>query len=245
LLHNIASDAGEGRGGEGLEHKCFILSDQCFPPVLPSTEDGTLDCPAIILVENAHPYELAGVFLDLARGHNVPIGTVVVLSSLSHLGRVGTAAYASDIVRAIGRVRGAYGVGVRVVHGFPLVVGGLEDESTVRGLREVECWLAKVDKRRQYSLPQTSAHFTSTFLQTNDDTHTNSTSGNTRNALRMPSSLHSSDSCAFISPGWEDLPRSLPTLGEEDEQSFLNIMLNELNKKFALQLDVNPNVDRS
>jgi hypothetical protein len=34
-------------------------------------------------------------------------------------------------------------------------------------------------------------------------------------------------------------------LGEEDEQSLLNIMLNELNDKFALQLDVNPNVDRS
>jgi hypothetical protein len=34
-------------------------------------------------------------------------------------------------------------------------------------------------------------------------------------------------------------------LGEEDEQSLLNIMLNELNDKFALQLDVNPNQDRS
>jgi hypothetical protein len=87
-------------------------------------------------------------------------------------------------------------------------------------------------------------YFTSTFLQTHG-THTKSTSGITRNALRMPSPLHSSDSCAFVSPGWEDLPRSLPTLGEEDEQSFLNIMLNELNNKFALQLDMNPNVDRS
>jgi hypothetical protein len=241
-MHPVLARA--GGGGEGLEHKCFILSDQCFPPVLPSTDEGSLDCPAIILVENAHPYELAGVFLDLARGHDVPIGTVVVLSSLSHLGRVGTAAYAGDVVRAIGRIRGAYGVGVRVVHGFPLVVGGLEDKSTVRGLREVECWLAEVDKRRQYSLPLTSAYFTSTFLQTNS-THVQSTSGNTRYALRLPLSLHLSDSCAFISPGWEDLPRSLPTLGEEDEQSFMNIMLNELNDKFALQLDVNPNVDRS
>ncbi len=108
--------------------------------------------------------------------------------------------------------------------------------------REVEYWLAEVDKRRQCSFLQTSAYFTSTFLQTDSNP---STSGTIRTALRLPSSLHSSDSCAFVSPGWEDLPRSLPTLGEEDEQSLLNIMLNELNDKFALQLDMNPNVDRS
>jgi hypothetical protein len=163
-------------------------------------------------MENVHPYELAGVFLDLVRGYDVPIGTVVVLSSLSHLARVGTAAYAADFVRALGRIQVAYGRGVRVV--FPLAVGGLGDESTIRGLREIECWLAEVDRRRQYSLPRTSAHFTSIFLHTDNNP---STSGAIRIALRLPS-LHSVNSCAFVSPGWEDLPRSLPTLGEEDEQ---------------------------
>jgi hypothetical protein len=49
---------------------------------------------------------------------------VVVLSCLSHLGRVGTAAYAADIVRAFGRVHGAFGKNVRTVHGFPLLGWG-------------------------------------------------------------------------------------------------------------------------
>jgi hypothetical protein len=82
------------------------------------------DCLAIILIENAHPGELVAAFLDLNRGYDVPIGTVVVLSCLSHLGRVGTAAYAADIVRAFGRVHGAFGKNVRTVHGFPLLRGG-------------------------------------------------------------------------------------------------------------------------
>jgi hypothetical protein len=32
-------------------------------------------------------YELAGAFLDLVRGFDIPVGTVVVLSSTSYLGR--------------------------------------------------------------------------------------------------------------------------------------------------------------
>ncbi len=46
--------------------------------------------------------KLAGVFLDLARGFDILIGMVVVISSASHLSlsRSGTAAYAGDLVRS-------------------------------------------------------------------------------------------------------------------------------------------------
>jgi hypothetical protein len=59
-----------GAGGErtDIEPKCFILSDQCFPPVLPTGGGEGVDCPAIILIENARPHELASAFLDLVRG---------------------------------------------------------------------------------------------------------------------------------------------------------------------------------
>jgi hypothetical protein len=66
-----------------------------------------------------------------------------------------------------------------------------------------------------------------------------------RAAIKLPTSLHSSDGCIFVSPGWEDLPGSLPALGEGDEQSFFQIFLTELNNKFALQLDAFPKTDRT
>jgi hypothetical protein len=84
----------------------------------------------------------------------------------SHLGRSGTAAYAGDIVAAMSRIREAYGRSVRVVHGFPLIGGGLVDESTVRGLREIKYWLAEVDQRRLGSLPETSDYYVKHFLTT-------------------------------------------------------------------------------
>ncbi len=168
---------------------------------------------------------------------------MVVISSASHLGRGGTAAYAGDVVRAAVRIREVYGKNVRVVHGFPLIGGGgLVDDSTVRGLREIELWLAEVDKRRLGSLPQTSKYFINNYLST---TSSSNTSINHRQALKLPLALHSPESGTFVSPGWEDLPRSLPSLGEEDEAAFLNVMLSELNEKFALQLDTCPNTDRT
>ncbi len=118
----------------------------------------------------------------------------------------------------------------------------MQDENTVRGLREIELWLAEVDKRRHCSLPATSDYFIKHF--THDSMHP-SISGTTRLALKLPSSLHSPDSVTFVSPGWEDLSRSLPILVEGDEQSFLEVMLEELNVKFALQLDPSPITDWS
>ncbi len=84
-------------------------------------------------MENAHPYELAGVFLDLVRGYDIPIGTVVVLSSLSHLGKVGMVANAVDFIRACGQVQAAYGRGVGVGYGFPLAVGGWRTKTKSEG----------------------------------------------------------------------------------------------------------------
>jgi hypothetical protein len=103
--------------------------------------------------------------LTLLETTQTVIITVVVISSVSHLGRGGTAAYAKDVVKAASRIWGVYGRSVRVVHRFPLIVGGLLDENTVRGLREKELWLAEVDKHSLGSLPDTSA-FINNFLST-------------------------------------------------------------------------------
>jgi hypothetical protein len=103
----------------------------------------------------------------------------------------------------------------------------------VMGLREFKLWLSEV----VLSLPDLKP-FISTYMK-------RSSTRTARHCLKLLASMHLSGSSVFISLRWEDLPRSLPTLEEEDEQSFLNIMLTKLISKFALQLDPDPNVDRS
>ncbi len=111
------------------------------------------------------------------------------------------------------------------------------DKDMVWGLRVLELRLAEVDWHRLSSIPDTSDYFTSTFL------HTSSRNASTithRQALKLPTSILSSKSGTFISPGWEDLPRSLSALGQEEKQAFLKVMLTELDCKFVLQLDPCP-----
>jgi hypothetical protein len=118
----------------------------------------------------------------------------------------------------------------------------VQDEHFVRGLREIEAWLADADKRRHGSLPATSDYFTNQYLKTSN---TSNQAHPNRIAFKLPLALHSPDSVVFVSLGWNDLTRSLPVLGEADEQQFLYTMLAELNNKFALQLDLSPNTDWS
>jgi hypothetical protein len=82
--------------------------------------------------------------------------------------------YAEDLhlVRALGRWREAYGDStIGLVHGFPVKSGGLQDESCIRGLLEVEICLKETDKRTQHTLPATSKHFINTFLTKKSQPH--------------------------------------------------------------------------
>ncbi len=157
--HPVLQRGGGGGGLLGLEPKCFILADQCFPPALPPGGNG--ECLAIVRIENSTLIELADSFLEITKGFDMPVGSLVVLSSLSYLARVGTAAYAEELVIALVRIRDAYANYVRIVHGFPVLIGGLDDESVIRSILEIKLWLADSDKRLMHSLPNTSAHYIS------------------------------------------------------------------------------------
>ncbi len=200
-------------------------------------------------------------FLDLTADYEVPVGTVVIFSSLTHLSRVGTSVYAADIVKVLSRLREAYGDSVRGLHGFPVMAGGLQDRSCIRALREVEVWLSEADKWNQHTLPNTSKVFIEQFLSQNSAEHLNSTantdaSANTdgppkstveqlRTGIELPASLHSLAKVNIHCQGWDDLPGGLPILTAEQELNFLTGMLDELNEKFALQLDTCPCTDRT
>ncbi len=198
-----------------------------------------IECTAIILIKNSCLHELASAFLvQCPSWHCRPPLLCQSPGEERHSGTV----YTGEIVTAIGRIREAYGGRVWVIHGFPFFGGGLVDYSTVWELRDIELWLAEVDWCHLGSPHETLDYFIKNFLSTS----TSNTSCNTHKmALKLPSSLHSSDNGSFVSPGWEDLPRSLPTLGEENKRSLLLVMLTELNNKFALQLDMCPNTDHT
>jgi hypothetical protein len=67
--------------------------------------EGDGDCFKVVQVENASLSDLTTVFLAALEGFTMPPGAAVLISSLSHLAAVGTAAYAEDLVQAFKVVR--------------------------------------------------------------------------------------------------------------------------------------------
>ena len=103
-------------------------------------------------------------FMRMSRGCDIAIGSVIVMNSLNHLGRVGTAAYAEDLVDAMNTFRQTFSGQVRVVHGYPVFATPIIDPVTIRELVEIEAWLDTVDLRRAHLLPETSKFFKDNIL---------------------------------------------------------------------------------
>jgi hypothetical protein len=76
----------------------FVLSDQCFPPVL--SPEGEGECIKIMRIEDGRIMELLDAFIDATKGFVIPAGSVVVLCSASHLAALGTEAYAAEFSEA-------------------------------------------------------------------------------------------------------------------------------------------------
>jgi hypothetical protein len=73
------------RDGEAACHQpvCFVIADQNFPPFIPVDEEG--ECMRVICVEDGTLAEMADVLLEITIGFSIPSGSVVIISSLSHL----------------------------------------------------------------------------------------------------------------------------------------------------------------
>ena len=163
----------------------FILSDQCFLAALPASGEG--DCLAIIWVEDATLGDLVSTFMRMSRGCNIAIGSVIIISSLNHLGRVGTAAYDEDLVDVLHNFRQTFSGQIRVVHGFPTTK--ISDQVTIRALMELKAWLEMADNRRAHSMEVSSKYFVKNILLTGDGAGSSSIAS-AGIPLRMPASIN-------------------------------------------------------
>ncbi len=130
----------------------------------------------------------------------MPSGTVVVICSVSHLAVVGTAVHAEDLVHAFRALRGAYNTGISVMHGFPILISGLNSK-TIRELLEVNHWYNMIYKSSTYKLLETRTLCYSTLIK--DDT-ASSTSAPEVRPLMLPQNLTSYDKVSFERKGFSN-----------------------------------------
>jgi hypothetical protein len=195
--HSILGRKSARSDGTEQTPPCFVKSDQNFPLLVPAEGEG--DCLKIIQIENASLSDLSKAFLGVVEGFTMPSGTVIVICSVSHLAVVGTAVHAEELVHAFRALRGAYGTGISVMHGFPILISGLNRKKTIRELLEVNHLYNLICKSGTYEIPETRTLCYSTLIK--DDT-ASSTSAPEVRPLMLPQNLTSYDKVSFESKGF-------------------------------------------
>ncbi len=204
--------------------------------------EGDGDCFKILQVENASLTDLTTVFLAALEGFKVPAGSAILLSSVSHLAAVGTAAYAEVLVRAYKAVWAVYGNGITVMQGIPLLLSGLHCYSTIRSLLEIGTWYQSVTALSTKELSESLSVLNSklrTQKQTISDTTPSApvdTRAPERFLLKMPQNLHSNEKQICVSEGFGNQVSLCQPIEEGDEYELINTMIDELNAKCGLEL---------
>ena len=221
------------------DRSVFVLSDQSFPAVLPSTSEK--DCIRVIRVENGSLWDLVNSFLDVTRGHSVPKGSVVVISSAVHLADMGTTCYISDLQKIISKLGSVFRGGLIVLPGIPICLGGTDDPSLVRSIVELLSWLS--------SCQPTPPPLAKCYQQVIDLLADECQSGGgvqtdyvTR--LVLPTSLDSVGFKKWVSAGWGSIPCELPPVDQCIETKLIKGLISELNVAFELDLDDNVSFSR-
>jgi hypothetical protein len=212
-------------GKEGQEAPpCIIMTDQAFPAALPSRNG--LRCPAIIRVEDATIRDLLSALKSITFKVKLPAGTTILLSSLSHLCRVGTSAYATDFVNAVQELEKIYGPKLRVVHGFSLPTQDIWDIQCTRSLFDILGWLSNIDRRNQYHLPASTEAYIKGMLVSNAPENP---LGPLELAHRLPTNMKTKEQAAFTAGSCCGLQSQLKaTRGTEDFIESSRILLKSL-----------------
>ena len=231
--HMVFDQGGVEGGGAA---RVFVLSDQNFPPVLPTVSGG---CISVVRVENGSLWELATTFISLAAKGTVTVGSIVILSSATHLSDVGTAGYAEDLVRAARHLHSTFQGKICVRLGCPLLLNGTNDPALIRSVFEISSWIDSV-RNKEEGFPDSVFKLVLLSLR-------NLGSGGSqppyRLKLRLPVSLQTFEKQTWASDGWVDIPNAIKPMDKQTEKQIIEALVAELNLKFPVHLDPSPETE--
>lgn len=242
--HTVLGRKAAGSVGTEQAPPCFVLSDQNFPPLVPAEGGG--DCLKIIQIENASLSDLTKVFLGTVEGFAMPAGTVVLICSVSHLAAVGTAMYAEDLVRAFKTLRHAYGTGISVMHGIPILISGLDNKNTIRELLEIDHWYNSARKSDTRDITKTRALCYGTLLEKGTCTSTaEELSAPEVRPLMLPQNLGTYEKFSYRTKGFSAQVTTCPPVSVEEESKILTSLVKDLNEMAGLDMATDIRVDRT
>jgi hypothetical protein len=228
-----------GEADSSCSVQMVVLADQSFPAVLPSAMNE--NCIKILLIENGSLYDLVNEFIRKIGNRRVPPGTTILMFSASHLGMVGTAAYAEDYLEAEKMLKEKFGPLTRVGPLPPVMLGGCDNEALIRSIYELGFWLEDYFTTEPAYLEETHV----AALYKLDELGEGMLEPEERR-IRLPVKTPTAAKKIWSSGGKDSraMPSKIRPLTSEDEKNLISQLITELRVKLALDLDPNPTYER-
>jgi len=208
-----------------------VLSDQGFPANVLAIDGG--ECLRVIRVEDGTVGELVSEMLVMTRGRSLKPGSVIVLGSLTQLGRDGTAWHASEWKKGRILLRKELG-DVIVVPLLPLVTADVQEEHTVRSLKEILNWIDDMEGGETELLKGVRRQYVHEFLgeATEGDRWADGLQ-----PLKLPISVQQGEGLTlYRSKNWGRLPRFLKAVGEHEEAVWVGKLCVGMNLEIGFSL---------
>ena len=216
----------------------IVASDQSFPACIPATSKDK-ECIRVMRVEDGSLQEIMYALADGFGNKKLVTGTVIMLGSVTHLARVGTAQYVSDWVRSRWWLRSRLGEDCVVLPAPPVLSGGLEGKSTIRALIETLHWFVSLTATETLLMRGILTHILSTQLQKGVGVLMND-----RQTFQVPAGIDTKTHVSLVSVGWGARPGALPPLSKAAESILLKELTKLLNNSFGLGLCEHPLTER-
>ena len=226
---------GTPRGGNirSPGKEVFILADQSYPPLLPSSSDKS--CIRIIRLEFGSLHELVTIFLELLEGRFLASGSLVLIFSATHLANVGLAAYIEDLVATKKRILGGLGRDIHFAPAPPMLLNGT-------GNRDLICSTFCLTDWVEDGAPE-ELSFAESNRRALDSIIDNGKGGGqpfVSTRLRLHTSMDSHEKRIWAVFSNSEIPNKMGPLSVEHEGGIVTSLISEIKKNLAIELDPNP-----
>jgi hypothetical protein len=227
----------------GQEPVLVILSDQHFPPALPSTGH---QCAIVIRCEDALLHELPGLLKEFFVSQDgkvrLPEGSAILFGALSHLAARGLDNYADEVVKTYKTIGALVHGQITTAHNIMVPLGGVCSDGLIRMMIDLDCWLQGSDTNTPYALSRTRELLWQTLL----DSVPRDCFGSTGEKIYfIPESPISNRKIRFVAQALTGgLPRSIGALSEDAELKIMCALMDEINDVMGFDLDTYPDLTR-
>ncbi len=217
----------------------FIGTDQHFPAVLPSLDEGS--CMSIVRVEDGGIRDIAWMIIDILSGISLPPRSTVLIGSASRISAKGIQTYGEDMAWSIRVLREKLGEGLTVSALVPILINGVNNPSLVRGVAEAECGFEGLVGPDGALMRRTRA----VLLQEMERQGRGLVLAPEENMVCMPDRLVEFNRVPIALMGWRTMAEQLAPFPQEAEERMVMSMRDELEANFGVKVSRNLDLRRA